>query len=291
MLRDFKFLRSNSGRKEEAENVPVDPNDLSATTRTSSESSRAPFNQIQEPALNPKSEQELGIRSRVEKTPTKASKAKASDPALPLRTPEKHGAAFSARKRFGWAQKNDSGDFHEDAANCYTQVSRGGGSNGNGNGGLANLTPRIARTLGKGNSSYSESNSTHTTPTKSVSKPPNSGFRNKVDGSVGARGGNFTALYKGIPISSGPSTTVVNSVEVPHFDLKEDTSFWMEHNVQVKISSLQSNFAIYVESSEWTVFSYLMIEGNRICPFLSSTLQVKLMCKFLLGANTCTSSQ
>lgn len=286
MLRDFKFLRSDSGRKEEAENVPVDPNDLSATTRTSSESSRAPFNQIQDPAQNPKPEQELGIRSRVEKTPTKASKAKASDPALPLRTPDKHGAAFSARKRFGWAQKNDSGDFHEDAANCSTQVSRGGGSNGNG--GLANLTPRIARTLGKGNSSYSESNSTHTTPTKSVSKPPNSGFRT---GSVGTRGGNFAALYKGIPISSGPSMTVVNSVEVPHFDLKEDTSFWMEHNVQVKISTLQSDFAIYVESSGWIVLSYLMIEGNRICAFLSSTLQVKLMCKFLLGANTCTSSQ
>ncbi|XP_062020518.1 kinesin-like protein KIN-12D [Rosa rugosa] len=232
MMRDFKLLRSNSGRKEEAENVPVNTKDLAATGRTSSESSRAPFNPIQDPAQNPKPEQDSAIRSRVEKTPTKASKAKASDPGLPLRTPEKHGAAFSARKRFGWAQRNDSGDFHEDGGTCTAQVSRGGG---NGNGGLANLTPRITRTVGKGGSSYSESNSTHTTPTKSVSKPPNSGFRNKVDGSVGGRGGNFAALYKGIPISSGPSTTVVNSVEVPHFDLKEDTSFWMEHNVQVLI--------------------------------------------------------
>ncbi|XP_004292458.1 PREDICTED: uncharacterized protein LOC101313387 [Fragaria vesca subsp. vesca] len=232
MMRDFKFLRSNSGRKEEAENVPVNPKDLTTVTgRTSSESSRAPFNPIQDPDQNPKPEQESGnIRSKVEKTPTKASKAKASD----LRTPEKHGAAVSARKRFGWAQRNDSGDFHEDGGNCSTQVSRGGG--GNGIGGLPNLTPRTGRTVGKGGSSFSESGSTHTTPTKSVSKPPNSVlFRSKVDGGVGGRGGNFAALYKGIPISSGPCTTVVNSVEVPHFDLKEDSSFWMEHNVQVLI--------------------------------------------------------
>lgn len=53
----------------------------------------------------------------------------------------------------------------------------------------------------------------------------------------GGRGGNFAALYKGIPISSGGCTTVVNSVEVPHFDFKEDSSFWMEHNVQVTVSS------------------------------------------------------
>ncbi|XP_050363080.1 kinesin-like protein KIN-12D [Argentina anserina] len=220
MMRDFKFLRSNSGRKEEAENVPVNPKDLTATGRTSSESSaRAPFNPIQDPDQNPKPEQESAIRSKVvEKTPTKAaSKARVSD----LRTPERHGAAVSARKRFGWAQRTDS---DEDAVSGSAQVSRGGGN--------VSWTPRIGRTIGKGGS---ESNSTHTTPTKSVSKPPTTGIRSKVDGSVGSRGGNVAALYKGIPISSGPCATVVNSVQVPHFDLKEDSSFWMEHNVQVLI--------------------------------------------------------
>ncbi|KAM2008253.1 hypothetical protein EV1_003075 [Malus domestica] len=232
MLRDFKFLRSNSGRKEEAENVPVNPKDSSAI-RIDSESSRAPFNPIQDPVQQPKSEQEVGIRSRVEKTPTKASKAKVSDPALPLRTPDRYGS----RKRFGWAQKTEpscttAGELHEDGANYLTQVSRGGG--GAGNGGLGSVTPRVTRTVGRAASSYSESNSTQTTPSKSVSKPPNSGFRNKADGSVGPRVGNFASLYKGIPISCGPFT-VVNSVEVPHFDLKEDPSFWMDHNVQVLI--------------------------------------------------------
>ncbi|KAB2602968.1 phragmoplast orienting kinesin 2-like [Pyrus ussuriensis x Pyrus communis] len=231
MLRDFKFLRSNSGRKEEAENVPVNPKDSSAI-RIGSES-RAPFNPIQDPVQQPKPEQEVGIRSRVEKTPTKAPKGKVSDPALPLRTPDRYGS----RKRFGWAQKTEpisttAGDLHEDGANYSTQVSRGGG--GAGNGGLGSVTPRVTRTVGRAASSYSESNSTQTTPTKSVSKPPNSGFRNKADGSVGPRVGNFASLYKGIPISCGPST-VVNSVEVPHFDLKEDPSFWMDHNVQVLI--------------------------------------------------------
>ncbi|RXH88151.1 hypothetical protein DVH24_042222 [Malus domestica] len=232
MLRDFKFLRSNSGRKEEAENVPVNPKD-SLAIRIDSESSRAPFNPIQDPVQQPKPEQEVGIRSRVEKTPTKASKAKVSDPALPLRTPDRYGS----RKRFGWAQKTEpscttAGELHEDGANYLTQVSRGGG--GAGNGGLGSVTPRVTRTVGRAASSYSESNSTQTTPSKSVSKPPNSGFRNKADGSVGPRVGNFASLYKGIPISCGPST-VVNSVEVPHFDLKEDPSFWMDHNVQVLI--------------------------------------------------------
>ncbi|KAM1794431.1 hypothetical protein ACFX11_034910 [Malus domestica] len=196
MLRDFKFLRSNSGKKEEAENVPVNLKDLSAI-RVRSESSRTPFNPIQDPAQLPKPEQEVGIRSRVEKTPTKASKAKVSDPALPLRTPDKEGG-------------------------------------GAGNGGLENVTPRVIRTVGRAASSYSGSNSTQTTPSKSVSKPPNLGFQNKADGSVGPRVGNFAALYKGIPISYSPYT-VVNTVEVPHFDLKEDPSFWIDHNVQVLI--------------------------------------------------------
>ncbi|POO03052.1 hypothetical protein TorRG33x02_011130, partial [Trema orientale] len=229
MLRDFKFLRRNSGKSDEPENVPVNRKDISAV-RVSSDSSRAPLNAIQEPTSNPKPEQEVGGRSKVDKTPSKA-KTRATDPALPLRTPDKYGAGFSARQRFGWAQKNETGgattsDLREDL-----QI-RGAGLS---NGGFASMTPRTTtRTVGRAASSFSETNSTQSTPTKSVSKPPSSSIRSKVDGIGGARTGNFAALYKGMPVPPG-SCTVVNTIEVPHFDLKEDPSFWMEHNVQVLI--------------------------------------------------------
>ncbi|XP_024021248.1 kinesin-like protein KIN-12D isoform X2 [Morus notabilis] len=222
MLRDFKFLRRNSSKNDEAENIPVSRKDFSAV-RISSDSPRAPFNAIQDPAPNPKPEQDVS-KSKVDKTPVK-SKAKASDhPALPLRTPDKLGAAMSAKNRFGWAQRNEAGGG-DDFGSC--SVSRRAGI---GNGGFASMTPRPTRTtVGRAAPSFSESNSTQSTPTKSVSKPPSSTLRSKVDGVVGARMGNFAALYK------GSSSTVVNTVEVPHFDLKEDPSFWMEHNVQVLI--------------------------------------------------------
>ncbi|XP_062092244.1 kinesin-like protein KIN-12D [Humulus lupulus] len=229
MLRDFKFLRRNTGKNDEPENIPVNRNDLSAI-RISSDSSRAPLNPIQEPTSYTKQEQEAGGgRSKVDKTPSKV-KTRVADPALPLRTPDKYGAGFSARQRFGWAaQKNElgatTGDLHD------LQV-RGAGIS---NGGFANMTPRTTtRTVGRAGSNFSETNSTQSTPTKSVSKPPGSSLRSKVDGVGGARTGNFAALYKGTPIPSG-SCTVVNTVEVPHFNLKEDPSFWMEHNVQVVI--------------------------------------------------------
>lgn len=235
MLRDFKFLRRNSGKNEEAENVPLDSKDLSAAIQISTDSTRPPLNAIQETAENPKPEQEVGIRSKAHRTPSK-DKAKVADPPLPLRTPDKFGAGFSTRGRFGWAQKNEAGsvssDLRDDVSNYSAQVSRGAG---NFNGGSTNMTPRATRTVGRPALSYSESNSTQSTPTKSVSKPPNTGLRNKVDGSAGTRTGNFAALYRGIPISCGPPT-VVNTVKVPHFDLKEDPSFWMDHNVQVVFS-------------------------------------------------------
>ncbi|XP_048337159.2 kinesin-like protein KIN-12D isoform X1 [Ziziphus jujuba] len=235
MLRDFKFLRRNSGKNEEAENVPVDGKESSVAIRISTDSSRPPLNAIQETAENPKPEQEVGTRSKADRTPSKA-KARVADPTLPLRTPDKYGAGFSTRGRFGWAQKHEpssvSSDLRDDASNHSAQVSRGAG---NFNGSSTSLTPRATtRTVGRPALSYSESNSTQSTPTKSVSKPPNTGLRNKVDGSAGTRTGNFAALYRGIPISGGPPT-VVNTVKVPHFDLKEDPSFWMDHNVQVLI--------------------------------------------------------
>jgi kinesin family protein 15 len=60
MLRDFKFLRRNSGKSEEIENVPVNPRD-SLGIQTGTDSLRAPLNAIQEPIENPKPEQEVGV--------------------------------------------------------------------------------------------------------------------------------------------------------------------------------------------------------------------------------------
>ncbi|XVE93307.1 hypothetical protein REPUB_Repub01dG0180300 [Reevesia pubescens] len=214
MLRDFKFLRRNSSKKDEVENVPVNPRDSLASQPSNDGSSRAPLNTIQDPTAKPKPEPEGSIRSRIDKTPTKP-KAKLPDSTLPLKTPDKNG--FLSKNRFGWA-KNEAAE--SDLRN----------------GGMTNMTPRVSRGIGRANSScYSESNSTQSTPTKSVSKPPASGFRNKFDGNGGMRGGNFAALYKGVPSSSCGPPTVVNTVEVPHFDLKEDPSFWMDYNVQVLI--------------------------------------------------------
>lgn len=239
MLRDFKFLRRNSGKQsEEIENVPVNPKD-SLASQTSADSSRPPLNTIQDPAPifhppNPKFEQEAAkSKSKIDRTPTKP-KPKNSDSTLPLRTPDKHGgAAFHAKKRFGWAQRNELSSIPSEACdelrpdmnNYPVQPSRGS---------LPNMTPRSTRTMGRPTPSHSETNSTQSTPTKSVSKPPSSGCRSKFDGGVGGgRAGNFAALYRGVPVTGGSSSTVVNTVEVPHFDLKEDPSFWMDHNVQV----------------------------------------------------------
>ncbi|XVE49142.1 hypothetical protein DITRI_Ditri01bG0058600 [Diplodiscus trichospermus] len=215
MLRDFKFLRRNSSKNEEVENVPVNPRDSLASQPSNDGSSRAPLNTIQDPMANPKPEPEGSIRSRIEKTPTKP-KAKWPDSTLPLKTPDKHG--YLPKNRFGWA-KNEAAE--SDLRNA----------------GMTAMTPRVSRGIGRASSScYSESNSTQSTPTKSVSKPPASGFRNKFEGNGGMRGGNFAALYRGVPSSSScVPPTVVNTIEVPHFDLKEDPSFWMDHNVQVLI--------------------------------------------------------
>nr|POE76064.1 hypothetical protein CFP56_05031 [Quercus suber] len=93
MLKDFKFLRRNSGKSKEIENVPVNPKD-STSIPTSTNSSRPPLNAIQEPVQDPKQE------SKVERTPTKANKGKSFDHSLPLRTSDKHGVGVSMKQRF-----------------------------------------------------------------------------------------------------------------------------------------------------------------------------------------------
>lgn len=219
MLRDFKFLRRNAKNNEEIENVPANPID-SLASQSSTDSSRPPLNTIQDPAPNP--------NPRHDRTPNKPKVRNFE----PLRTPDK-----VSKYRFGWAQRNESGggsvisnESRDEVRTDFRDLSKGGG----GFGGLGpNVTPR-------GNKrANSESNSTQSTPSKSVvSKPPvNSGFRGK--------GGSFSALYRGVPVSGGlGGTTVVNSVEVPHFDLREDPSFWMEHNVQVVYGVLFSGLIL-----------------------------------------------
>ncbi|CBI32470.3 unnamed protein product, partial [Vitis vinifera] len=218
MLRDLKFFRRNSAKNpvEEIENVPVNPTDLSAM-QTGVDAMRPPLTTIPDSTQTSKPfvEPESGFRNKVDRTPTKA-KGKSSDTALPGRTPDKQGIGLSGRNRFGWAQKNEPNSVVPESRDDGSQMSRGAGF---GNGGTLN---------------YSECNSTQSTPTKSVTKPPNPGLRSKIDGNGSNRSGNFAQLYKGIPVSCGPST-VVNTVEVPHFDLREDPSFWMDHNVQVLI--------------------------------------------------------
>ncbi|XP_065855642.1 LOW QUALITY PROTEIN: kinesin-like protein KIN-12D [Euphorbia lathyris] len=231
MLRDFKLLRRDSGKhNEEIENVPLNSRD-SLTSQASADSSRPPLHTIHDSA---QSDQDVKIaRSKIERTPTKTKPSST----LPLRTPDKHGggASFLGKNRHGWAQRTEpystTGESRDevrtDLNNNSMQLNRGG---------APNLTPRSTRTVGRATSTCSDANSTQNTPTKSVSKPPSCGFRGRVDGNnASGRVGNFAALYRGIPVSGGSSNSVVNSVEVPHFELKENPSFWMDHNVQVVI--------------------------------------------------------
>ncbi|KAJ0441240.1 putative plus-end-directed kinesin ATPase [Helianthus annuus] len=218
MSRDCsKLSRRNSGKNlkfEEIENMPVNVSSIrepSVNRMSIDYQSRAPLNTIQDPVQNPsKFDYELGLKSsKVYRTPTKP-KVKYTESAM--KTPEKQGGL--GRNRYGWGQD-----------------SRDEGRIGNGN------TPKACK-ITRAASCFTEGNSTHTTPTKSVGKPPSVGLvyggssRPPVNG--GVRTGNFTALSKGIPVAFN-ACAPVNTVDVPHFDLREDPSFWMDHNVQVLI--------------------------------------------------------
>ncbi|KAG7582503.1 Kinesin motor domain [Arabidopsis suecica] len=201
MSKETKLSRRDSdNHDDEIENVPENLR-ASLLSQTSNDSLK-----------NPKHEKECG--SKIDRTPSKP-RAKNPDPALPLRTPDKYRSAAAAfsKNRFGWGDKCDS----------ITNTT---------NAGLLNTTPKTGRVVGR---AHSETNSTQNTPTKSVSKPPGSCYRGKLDGTGAVRVGGYASLYKGLSSSSGQVSAVVNSVEVPHFSLKEDPSFWMDHNVQILI--------------------------------------------------------
>ncbi|KAD4179211.1 hypothetical protein E3N88_27802 [Mikania micrantha] len=223
MLRDFKIMRRNSGKTpdlNETENVPVNVklHEASVHQMSLDSTSRPPLNTIQEAVQNPSNhDQDLGFKvTKTQKTPAMIDGSKHSESGLPMKTPEKQVGL--ARSRYGWGSD-----------------SRNEGKIGNVN--LNANTPRSCRTIGRATSSgYSEGNSTQNTPTKSVNKPPNPGLLHggstKPPTSGSVRGyGNIAALSRGSP----NTYTTVNTVEVPHFDLKEDPSFWMDHNVQVLI--------------------------------------------------------
>ncbi|XP_059641625.1 kinesin-like protein KIN-12C [Cornus florida] len=101
---------------------------------------------------------------------------------------------------------------------------------GTGNLGLNYGTPRI---LSRGKS-HSEPNSAQSTPARCSSRTSNVGTLGACTGprppQSGARLGSSSRVSRGIPlVNSEPS------VEVPHFELVEDNSFWKDHNVQVLI--------------------------------------------------------
>lgn len=206
MLRDSKFSQKNlrkSSNLEEKENAPMNTNTIV--------------------------DEEVDLKSKkICRTPLKACKSRYVDTLLPHKTPEKQGVL--ADKSYGVTQKNvlssNVSEMGVDSSRYFK----------NGNGGFANvITPVSSRPNGKGNFS----NSTQSTPVKSVSRPLNlklcltGGGTGVASVGGGARMANFAALSKGVPISSG-SLTVVNTIEVPHFAIKEDSNFWMDHNVQVR---------------------------------------------------------
>ncbi|CAN6338767.1 unnamed protein product [Urochloa humidicola] len=162
--------------------------------------------------------------------PASGLKRKPDSPAptpskLPFRTPEK---AAAARSRFGWAPPRGEEPPPPRAGAGATPYS-------------AMTTPRAHRGKAAVPAASEGGGSTQSTPTKSVTKPAYSigmsGSRPPMSGG-GLRGAGFglgfSTAGRGAPLSLGPPT-VVNSAEVPHFELREDPSFWMDNNVQVVI--------------------------------------------------------
>ncbi|KAM0906318.1 hypothetical protein ACQ4PT_016828 [Festuca glaucescens] len=215
MVRDLGAVRRTPARASPAseaagndENAPADGS--LAAGDPDAAAARPPLLAIQPPALASSS----GLKRKPESPAPTPSK-------LPFRTPEK----AAARSRFGWAPPPRADDLPP-RATPYS---------------AAATTPRAHRVKAAvpvPAASSEGGGSGQSTPTKSVSKPPAynagmSGSRTMTSGG-GARVLGFPmAQSRGTPVSFGPAT--VSSAEVPHFELREDPSFWMENNVQVVI--------------------------------------------------------
>lgn len=237
MLRDLRIFRrhSNAGKAHTSEgndeNLAADPS-YPPDSQPESDPGRAPLLTIQD--QNPSTGMDHGAISRrkLETTPSKSQANGPDSSHSQFRTPEK----MASRRRFSLATKGESG---ANGAECGEDLSCHGPSShlpplcrGPG-GGYGLNTPRACRTTGRASSVHSDCSSTQSTPTKSVSKPANSGFSNtRPPLSVGSRTISMASKVAPLLVTT-PS--VVNSVEVPHFELKEDPSFWMDHNVQVAL--------------------------------------------------------
>ncbi|KAE8815197.1 Kinesin-like protein KIF15 [Hordeum vulgare] len=203
MMRDLGAARRTPARASASEtgndeNAPGDGSDAAAAALLGAAESRPPLLAIQP--------QVSGLKRKPESPAPTPSK-------LPFRTPEK----AAARSRFGWAPPRAEELPPRMGATTMT-------------------TPRAHR--GKAvPAASSEGGSTHSTPTKSVSKPAYSvGPRPVTSGGARGPGSGLgcSMAVRGAPASFGPAT-VVSSVEVPQFELREDPSFWMDNNVQVVI--------------------------------------------------------
>lgn len=98
-----------------------------------------------------------------------------------------------------------------------------------GNGGLSNGTPRVS---GRGGKAHSEPNSAQSTPARN-------GSRASIGGAIctGSKAPQYNGGRAGSCSRISREISVVNSevlTQVPHFELAEDSSFWTDHNVQVR---------------------------------------------------------
>ncbi|KAF0888925.1 hypothetical protein E2562_020147 [Oryza meyeriana var. granulata] len=219
MVRDLGALRRTPAKASPSEagndeNEPADASDAAPVVAAAgvgpdAAAARPPLLAIQPP--------QSGLKRKPESPAPTPSK-------LPFRTPEK----AAARSRFGWVPpRGDEPQPPRAGGTPYSVVSTPGRHRGK----AAAAVPAASEGGG---------GSTQSTPTKSVSKPAYSigmsASRPPMSG--GQRGAGlglgFSMAARGTPMSFAPAT-VVNTAEVPHFELREDPSFWMENNVQVVI--------------------------------------------------------
>ncbi|KAL2927570.1 Kinesin-like protein KIN-12D [Bienertia sinuspersici] len=219
MLRDLKMTRHNSSSEGDAEieNVPVNTNHLpSNSTHTGLHGNGIAKNPKR--SLDSDEEESVNLKSKssklnsekvgtVTRTPIKSKTNTNNNTLLP--TPERQSYG---RNRFGFPS------FNDETTTTISSVRN------------ATFTPRVTSMSSK---TYSSGNSDNTcafnTPTKSVTKPPNPPSRHPPNANP-----NPTPRPRRYSVSAAlPS--VVDTVHVPHFDLKENPSFWMDHNVQVII--------------------------------------------------------
>ncbi|CAL9168322.1 unnamed protein product [Musa hybrid cultivar] len=243
MLKDLRTFRQSSSSSRAPtpetnnENLPpVDPCD-SSSSRLESDPSRPPLLAIQEPVQNPKIGFDQGaiLRGKPEATTSK-NHTKGSDlPGLPFRTPERmvarHRLSLCPKSQPGViGRETDDDSSYRGPGNQFPPLSRGGRLGLGDEHGLT--TTLTSKTAAKASSVQSDCSSTQGTPTKSAIRFANYGFgKSRPPISAGTRTMSLGVTSRPTQISSIPP--VVDSVEVPHFELQEDPSFWMDNNVQV----------------------------------------------------------